>query len=168
MASSGIIAVCLALSACGGGGAAAPQAVNKDAIAKDIQADERQLLEDYRSRDANKVASHYSDDAVLMITNRPPMSGHDAIVQGMGPALADVNFALDFANQKTLVSNSGDLAYSRGTYNVSYSHPETKQSVTEHGSYVNIYQKQADGTWKIVEDLTSPTAAAAASPAVPA
>jgi uncharacterized protein (TIGR02246 family) len=162
-----ILALIMPLAACGGGGAGVAT-VDREAVADTIRTSERQMLADFRSRDANKVAAHYADDAVVMITNRPSMIGREAITQGMAQSIADPAFALDFANQKTEVAASGDLAYSRGTYTVSYTHPESKSSVTEKGNYVNIYKLQADGSWKIVEDLTSPMTAAAPSAAVPA
>ena len=168
IASTGIaLALCAGLAACDSGGSADGVSVNKDEIVEAIKEDERALLTDFRARDPDKIAAHYAEDAVLMITNRPPMVGHDAIVQGMAQSVADPAFALDFANQKTDVAASGDLAYSRGTYTVSYTHPESGQSVTEKGNYVNIYKKQEDGDWKIIEDLTSPSTAAAPSAAVP-
>lgn len=162
------LALCVPLFACDGGGGMGSATVDREAAANAIRDSERQLLADFRSRDAEKIASHYADDAVVLITNRPQMSGREAIVQGMAQSVADPAFALDFANQKTDVAASGDLAYSRGTYTVSYTHPEANQSVTEKGSYINIYKRQADGSWKIVEDITSPTTAPAPSAAVPA
>ena len=33
--------------------------------------------------------------------------------------------------------------------------PKTKQPVTDHGKYVTIFRKQADGKWKAVEDMIS-------------
>lgn len=162
------MALCVPLAACGGSGGTGAASVDKEAVADTIRNSERQLLTDFRSRDAQKIASHYAEDAVVLITNRPQMVGRDAIVQGMAQSVADPAFALDFANQKTEVAASGDLAYSRGAYTVSYTHPEANQSVTEKGNYINIYKQQADGSWKIVEDMTSPTTAPAPSAPVPA
>jgi hypothetical protein len=31
--------------------------------------------------------------------------------------------------------------------------PKTKKSSVDKGNYVTVYQKQADGSWKAVEDI---------------
>jgi hypothetical protein len=39
--------------------------------------------------------------------------------------------------------------------------PKTKKPVTEKGKYVTVYKKQADGTWKAIEDINNADAPAA-------
>ena len=46
-------------------------------------------------------------------------------------------------------SRSGDLAYSTGTYELSYNDPSGKP-VSERGKYLEIWRRQADGGWKMV------------------
>ena len=66
--------------------------------------------------------------------------------------LADPNFAVTFAATKVDAAGSGDLAYTQGTYSMTASDPKTKAPVTEKGKYLTVYRKQADGSWKAVED----------------
>ncbi len=49
------------------------------------------------------------------------------------------------------MARSGDLAYETGTYTMTLSDAKTKPS-TDQGHYVVVWQKQADGTWKVVLD----------------
>ncbi len=153
------LALCVTLSACDAGGGV--PVANKEEVAKAVEGDSRQLLEDFRSKDANRIAAHYAEDGVLAIPNAPAMSGKEAIAKGMAELAKDNAFALDIANQKTEVSASGDLAYSRGTYNVSATDPASSQVVNESGTYLLVYKRQTDGSWKIVEDINSPSAPAA-------
>ena len=81
---------------------------------------------------------------------------------GMKDAVADPKFSLDLKTVKVNVSKD-DLAYSQGTYSTSATDPKTKKVMAETGRYVEVYKKQADGSWKIVEDINSPD-----GPAVPA
>ena len=37
--------------------------------------------------------------------------------------------------------------------------PATKKAVRETGKYVTVYAKQADGSWKIVDDISTPRSA---------
>jgi ketosteroid isomerase-like protein len=49
-------------------------------------------------------------------------------------------------------ARSGDLAYSRGTYELTFNDPKGKP-VADHGKYATVWRKQADGTWKVVLDM---------------
>ena len=59
------------------------------------------------------------------------------------------------------VEVNGDLAYSQGTYSVKFPDAKTKKLMAETGRYVEVYKKQADGSWKIVADTAIPEAPAA-------
>jgi len=79
--------------------------------------------------------------------------------------LADPNFAVTFGATKVDVAKSGDLPYTQGPYSMTTSNPKTKAPVTQKGKYLTVYRKQADGTWKAVEDTfmaDAPPPAAAA------
>ena len=68
-------------------------------------------------------------------------------------------FSLELTTAKVEVS-SGDLAYSQGTYAVTATDPKTKKVIMEKGKYVEVYKKQPDGSWKIVEDINNADAPA--------
>ena len=55
-----------------------------------------------------------------------------------------------------LVAKSGELAYSRGEYSMQTVDPVTKQPKNEAGTYVTVWQKQDDGSWKAIEDAVIP------------
>jgi ketosteroid isomerase-like protein len=42
-----------------------------------------------------------------------------------------------------------------GTYSMTTSAPKGKKPVTDKGKYVTVFRKQADGTWKVVADVTN-------------
>ena len=50
------------------------------------------------------------------------------------------------------VAGSGDLAYSTGTYQMS-APDDSGKSITDHGKYVAVWKKQADGNWKVAVDI---------------
>ena len=117
---------------------------------------EQEMIAAFKAKDANRLSASYADDATVMLPNQKAMKGRQAIAQSTGEMLKDPNFSLEFSNQTTRVASSDDLAYTRGTYTLTYTHPQTKQKATERGSYVTVLTKQGNGAWKVLEDIVSP------------
>ena len=127
---------------------------------KAIRDMETAWVKEFAAKDMDKIVAHYADDGTVLLSNAPTMVGKDAIRAGMKDVITDPKFALDLKTVKVDVSKDV-LAYSQGTYSVMATDPKTKKVVTETGRYVEVYKKQADGSWKIVEDINSPEAPAA-------
>lgn len=105
-----------------------------------------------QAKDAEKFTSVYAEDAVVMLENAPDVTGKAAIREAISGMMQDPNFALSFEANKVVVARSGDLAYETGTYSMTMSDPRKKPS-TQKGNYVVVWQKQADGAWKVVRDV---------------
>jgi uncharacterized protein (TIGR02246 family) len=136
-----------------------------DADVKAIQDNETQWNADWASKDAAKIASHYADDAVLMVPGGPSTSGKDAIQKSLTGMVADPALALKFQAAKVDTAASGDMGYTQGTYTLTLTDPMSKKVVNDHGSYVTTYRKQADGSWKAVADIATSEVPPAAPPA---
>ena len=162
------LVVRLALIALAGllfGCAQAPPPAPPDTRAADetaIRDMETAWVKEFAAKDLDKIVAHYADDGTVLLSNTPTMSGKDAIHAGLKEAIADPKFSLDLKTVKVDVSKDG-LAYSQGTYSVTTTDAKTKKVMAEKGRYIEVYKKQADGAWKVVEDINSPEA-----PAVPA
>ena len=111
-------------------------------------------------RDVDKILSYYADDATLMIPDMPLIKGRDAMKPGLTALLTDKNVSLSFVTSTVEVSKSGDLAYTQGTYSMTHTDPKSKKVVTEKGKSVTVYKKQADGSWKAIEDINNEDAPA--------
>jgi ketosteroid isomerase-like protein len=61
---------------------------------------------------------------------------------------------LSWEPSKVEVARSGDLAYTQGTYRMAFPDPHGKPT-TDQGKTLEIWRKQADGTWKCVADMWS-------------
>jgi uncharacterized protein (TIGR02246 family) len=127
----------------------------RDADARAIHKVETAWNQAFATRDVNKVAAFYSDDASVFLPGTPVINGAPAIKAALKPMLADKKYSLVFTSTKTEVSKASDIAYSQGTYTSRHTDPKTKQVLTEKGKYVTVYKKQADGTWKAVADSVS-------------
>lgn len=160
----------LPLSACtkpAGQADGAAAVANTDAAAAAVKNVEAEMLAAFQAKDAAKLSSHYSSDAILAVPGRT-VKGTEAITKANTEDLADPAFALTFANDKTDVASSGDLAYTSGTYSMNYTDPATKAVIKGAGTYVTVFRKQADGSWKAVADIATPGAPPAAPVAAPA
>jgi uncharacterized protein (TIGR02246 family) len=160
---SGYIAICVVgfsvlLAGCSETPAPAPDTSAADQ--KAIKDGEIAWVADYASKDPDKVLAHYADDATLLMPDAPLMSGKDAIRSGIQALLADKNLSLTFTTSTVGVAKSGDLGYTQGTYSMTMTNPKTKKPETEKGKYVTVYKKQADGSWKAIEDINNADAPA--------
>ena len=147
------------LAGCSQAPPAAPD--TRDADAKAIRDGEEAWNKDWAAKDMDKVLSHYADDANLLASNMPMASGKPAMAPILKEIMTDPNLALTFSATEVEVSKGSDLAYSRGTYFMTTTDAKTKKPATEKGKYLTIYRKQADGSWKAIEDINSPDAPAA-------
>jgi len=146
------------------GGNAAATAVDTTAVTDAIKADEKKWNEDFHAKNLDALLAHYAPDAVAVFPGAPSVTG-DGLRKTYEDALKDANFDVSFSSDK--IDASGDLAYARGHFTEKYTDPATKQAKSDGGSYITVYKKQADGSWKAVEDFTAvePAAAPAAAPA---
>jgi len=135
-----------------------------DADVKAIKLNEVQWNQDYAAKDPDKIAAHYAQDAVLMVPEMPAVSGKDAIRTSLAQMTSDPAMALTFEPTKVDVAKSGDLAYTQGSYSITMTDSHTKKVVNGHGSYVTVYRKQADGSWKAISDIAVSDAPPTAPP----
>jgi uncharacterized protein (TIGR02246 family) len=122
---------------------------------KAIRDTEAAWVKAFATKGPEKAAAFYADDAASMLPDTPLMTGRAAIIAGMKPELGDPNFSLVFAPTKIVIASAGDIAYSQGTFHYTTTDPKTKKRVGQSGNYVEVYKKQADGTWKVEEDIAT-------------
>lgn len=118
-----------------------------------IAADEKAWMADLKARDLEALAGHYADDALFATSAAPAANGSTEIRRFLANALTDRNFQVTFASDKMDVAGSGDLAYSRGHFTERFTDPKSGKIMTQDGTYLEVYRKQADGSWKMVEDF---------------
>jgi len=154
------IAVALDLAACKPAADKAAK-VNVAADEAAIRAKEAGWMDAYNRHDGKGLAAQYDDDAALAANGMKLMT--DSVGRGLflDGFASDPALKVDFASDRIIVAASGELASSRGHYTMTYTDPATKKPKTESGNYLTVYRKAADGSWKAVEDFTTPGAAAA-------
>jgi len=112
------------------------------------------------ARDLEKTVSFYSDDAALLAPNAPMASGKQA-VRASWAALLVPGLTVSWQVTKVDVARSGDLAYLIGTYVVAMKDAQGKPA-DDHGKLLEVWKKQADGSWKVAADIYNSDLPAAA------
>jgi len=126
-----------------------------DADVKAIHDLEVQQNKDWAAKNLDGIAAIYADDAVLMTPGGNPISGKEAIRDGIKQMVGDPALSLTFEASRTDVAKSGDLGYTQGSYKMTLTDSATHKVINDHGSYVTTYRKQADGSWKAVADIAT-------------
>lgn len=129
------------------------------ALAADMDANAKALakLDDDWSKaaatkDADKVASFYAEDAIAYPPNEPAAMGRAAARKVWASYFADKTFAITWKTVHAEVAKSGELGYTAGTYEDSFKGPDGKQ-VNEKGKYLTAWKKEKDGSWKAIQDM---------------
>jgi ketosteroid isomerase-like protein len=127
------------------------------AIKDAISADEKKWSDEFQARPMNvdALVAHYAPDAYFIAPGVKSTSGSADIRKVYEEGAKDPNFNISFSPDKIDVAASGELAYSRGRFTETYTDPGTKQVKSDGGSFVTVYKKQDDGTWKAVEDFAA-------------
>ena len=59
----------------------------------------------------------------------------------------------DFKVEMLEIEGRGDLAYVRGTYSITVRPPGASGPTKDTGKCIEIWRKQADGSWKVIRDI---------------
>jgi ketosteroid isomerase-like protein len=154
-----------ALVACDKNAAAAPQ-VDKTAIQTQIKKDVADLVQSFNNKNIEKAVTHDAPDAVFMLHGAPNAVGPEQDLKATKAIAVDPLAWIQTGNETVDVSDAGDMAVYRTTYNLRMTDPKTKKEAHEHGNWVIGYKKQANDSWKIAWNVVSDTPAeAAAAPA---
>lgn len=107
--------------------------------------------------DVEKFVSYFTDDATFLAPDGPIVEGKKAIHATATGLFSTPGFNLAWNASKAGVASSGDMGYTVGTYQLTVNNPEGQPTTTD-GKYLTVWQKQADGQWKVIVDSPSPTA----------
>jgi uncharacterized protein (TIGR02246 family) len=125
---------------------------NTDEVHAAIAAIDKKFMEDVNRGDAAAGAVAYTDDAILMPPNHSPLEGRQAIekyLAEIGSHLQASNFQLSILE----VDVQGDTTIVRGTYSSSFTVLGTDAPMEDRGKTLNVWKRQADGSWKLHRDI---------------
>lgn len=120
--------------------------------AEAIKKTDRQWAEAAVAKDLDKSVSFCGLDAAILPPNAPAAEGQAAIRNWFQSTFNIPSFKLIWHATSAEAAKSGELGYSTGKYELSFTDPSGKQ-VSDHGKYVTVWKKQADGNWKVARDI---------------
>ena len=150
LAALGAIAAAVIASGCQKSAAGA----DPGAIATAIKADEKKWSDEFQAkpRSVDALVAHYAHDALFISPGVGPTRGLEDIRKAYEAGLKDPNFNITFAPDTVDVAEAGDMAVSEGRFTETYSDPATKRPKSDNGTFLTVYRKQPDGSWKAVQD----------------
>ncbi len=123
----------------------------------DVEADKAAIMarlqawtDAFNARDAARTCDLFSKDLVSTMRGRAD-EGREAVCRRIGAALADHMTKLTYAPDIEEIMVSGDLAVVRLVWSVTLQRGPKPATSKEPG--VDIFQREADGQWRIVRFL---------------
>lgn len=102
--------------------------------------------------DVDAVVSYYTDDAAVMVPNRPVVTGKQAARELIRSQLETPGYSGQWEPEEVRVARSGDPRLPPGNYSVAWTDPNASP-VTDTGKYIVIWRKQPDRNWKVAVDI---------------
>ena len=114
-----------------------------------IRTAEIEAVRAFNEGDIDGYMSAYPEDSLWLPPNAPIVSGAKSIRELASQLAANPGFAFHVQVSTVEVSNAGDMAYLVGSYQLTLNDP-TGNPVTDHGKFVEVWEKHPDTTWNHV------------------
>jgi ketosteroid isomerase-like protein len=147
-------ALCL-LAACAPPAPPAPPAFDATAEgAKLLQRDTEWADLATAGKDIDKIVSYWTDDAVIMEPGQAAVAGKQAIRAFVTASLSTPGFRIHWVSQQPAFSPDGNMAYMRGTDEMTVPGPRGAP-MTLHLQGYSIWRKESDGQWRCSVDIAT-------------
>jgi uncharacterized protein (TIGR02246 family) len=132
-------------------GVAATASTDAGAVRQAIDAANAKFVDAMKRGDTVTIADNYAEDAVVMPQGAEAWRGREAIRKGFGGMLTQATVT-EFNAKTEDLAIGGDLAVETGSYEETARMRDGKE-MKDKGKYINVWKRQADGSWKIVRDI---------------
>lgn len=146
--SSVVILACVAALA----GTVGLQAQDREADREAVRKADLDFYEAVKARSRERFLGFIDDEAAFFGGER--RLGPVSIAEGWAPFFEADGPTLSWAPETVAVVGAGDLAYTSGRYELASKGADGKPHVSR-GTYLTVWRKQADGSWKAVVDIGS-------------
>jgi ketosteroid isomerase-like protein len=139
-----------------------PAAVDTAAIEQAIQEVRDREIGAVSSGDVEALLGALATDAHMMAPNEPAVTGHEALRAWAQAMLGQVTMSGRYTSSNIEVA--GDYVIERYTAELTVTPKAGGATTTETIKGIHIYRRQADGSWKIAQDVWNADAPPPAAP----
>jgi ketosteroid isomerase-like protein len=112
-------------------------------------------VKDLHTKQLEPILKFYAPDAAFLQPNGDRITGSAALRSLFQNIMA--TFTSDLTLHSRALEASGDLAYDSGDFEELLTNVATGAKIASKGSYIVIYKRQSDGSWKIVQHVWTGT-----------
>jgi uncharacterized protein (TIGR02246 family) len=135
------------------GSVSAMAASDPGIVRQAIEAANAKGADAFSRSDTAGILANFADDAVVMQSGVPMMTGRAAIAQGLAVFLSEGTISdVKFNVSDVIVKD--DIAIETGTYEMTLT-PKGGKAMPDTGKYITVWKRQADGSWKIIRDISN-------------
>jgi ketosteroid isomerase-like protein len=112
-----------------------------------IESTYKAWVEATNEKDIEKWSSFLAENPYFFPADSPPLTSRAAVLAYYEKSFSDPEFSLNCEQLEVNVSRSGDMAWSRGTCEATFTMPDgSKGQSSSH--WLKVWTKYADGSWK--------------------
>jgi ketosteroid isomerase-like protein len=104
------------------------------------------------AKDIEQTIAFYSDDAIMFPPNAPSAATKETIRNGWKQMLTSPGFVISWQPTRVRVGKGGEMAWVDGAYELTMNDASGKP-ITDRGKYLEVWEKQSDGSWKCRADM---------------
>jgi len=130
-------------------GHAAPAKIDFPAEAAKLLQTDKDFDQATIEKGADGWISFFDADGIMFSSPPGAVRGRAAVLEAMKKSFAAPGFKLSWTPTRAEVASDGQTGYSYGEYERRIDSPDG-QPVTRGGTYVTIWKRQKDGTWKVL------------------
>lgn len=140
------------------------EAVDTAKVESEVRATVDATIAAFNAKDAEKATSMDAPDYVGMFHGAANIVGPEQDLAVTREQLASLSAPLEVGKATVDVSSAGDMAVWAAPYVYQFTDAKTKAPTVEHGNWVLVFKRQADGTMKVRYGIVSDTPAPDAAP----
>ncbi len=119
----------------------------------EIRAADQEWARAFAAGDLEKSLAFCAEDCAVLVANGPSVRGREAIRE-LFAGWFEPELKISWTPDTIEVANSGDLGFSSGNYQMTFK-DASGTSVDDRGKYLIVWRKQADGSWKVLRDISN-------------
>lgn len=104
------------------------------------------------AKNVEQTVGYYATDAIVLPPNAASATTNSSVRKTWQDLMESPGLAIGWKPTRVQVAASGDMAWVSGAYEVTTNDASGK-AVNDHGKYLEVWKKQADGNWKCAADM---------------